>query len=78
MWAREGKGAKISRKGNFTPFKQPAGRSLFEARGIFRPLRRSARALPLTHELLKKFDQNFPLFCFLLKIENFRLCGNSP
>ena len=36
-----------------------------------RPLRRSARALPLTHELLKKFDQNLRLinFYFLIKMK---------
>ena len=30
-----------------------------DRQGVFRPLRRAARALPLTCELLKKFDQNF-------------------
>ena len=35
-------GVKPPTRGGFTPSKQPAGRSLFEAQGIFRPLRRAA------------------------------------
>ncbi|MBO5701821.1 MAG: hypothetical protein J6S71_05235 [Clostridia bacterium] len=38
------------------------GAACLKRKEEFRPLRRSARALPLTHELLKKFDQNFNLF----------------
>ena len=72
-------GAKISRNGRFYSF-QAAGRGAvcLKHKGEFRALRSSARALPLTHELLKKFDQNlntiFPL-SFFNKIENFRPIG---
>ena len=47
------------------------GRRLLEAQGEFRPLRRSTRALPLTHKLLKKLDQNFIAVLALIKSKIF-------
>ena len=50
------------------------GVAVLKRRGEFRPLRRAARALPVTCKLLKKFDQNFPLLLSLVlsKILKFR------
>ena len=55
---------KTPARGVFTPSKQPAGRSLFETQVIFRPLRRSSRALPLTHELFEKVRSKLPAIFF--------------
>jgi hypothetical protein len=47
-----------------------------QGRALSRPLQRATRALPLTRELLKKFDQNFSTF-YKMKISA-RQGGNLP
>jgi hypothetical protein len=64
--------------GGFTPFKQPAERSLFESQRDIPTSAEVGKGVALDPRTFEKVRSKLSTVCFLIKIENFRLGGNSP
>ena len=63
--ARGGEGAKTTPEGKILLLPNSLRDAVcLKRKREFRTLRSAARAMPLTHKLLKKLDQNFPAIIF--------------